>query len=76
MLFALVCVGSLTIHCHAHGDAFLKATQLALIAGDLVNDAAAIVLTGVRWVEVLLNGSPEKSLREKDSDEIRVFCFY
>lgn len=63
-------MGSLTIHCHAHGDAFLKATQLTLIAGDLVDDAAAIVFTRVRWVEVLLDGAPEKSLREKDRDEL------
>lgn len=33
-----------------------------MVAGDLVDDAAAIVFTGVRGVEVLLNGAPEESL--------------
>lgn len=55
---------SLTIHGHAQGDALLEAAQLALVAGDLVDDAAAIVLTGVRGVEVLLDGAPEESLTE------------
>lgn len=71
MVFAWVCVGSLTIHCHPHVDAFLKATQLALVPGDLVDDAAAIVFTGVRWVEVLLDCAPEKSLKGKD-DKMRM----
>ncbi len=57
-------MSSLTIHGHAHGDALLEAAQLALVTGDLVDDAAAIVLTGVRGVEVLLDGAPEESLTE------------
>ncbi len=64
-----MCGRSLTIHGHAHGDALLEAAQLALVAGDLVDDAAAIVLTGVRGVEVLLDGAPEESLRDSDSEE-------
>lgn len=54
----------LTVHGHAHGDALLEAAQLTLVAGDLVDDAAAIVLARVGRVEVLLDGPAEETLRE------------
>lgn len=53
---------ALTVHGHAHSNALLEAAQLALVAGDLVDDAATIVLTGVGRVEVLLNGPTKKTL--------------
>ena len=56
---------TLTVHGHAHCDALLEAAQLALVAGDLVDDAAAIVLTGVGGVEVLLNCPPKETLGER-----------
>lgn len=52
----------LTVHGHAHRDALLKAAQLTLVAGDLVNNAAALIFTGVRRVEVFLDGPPEETL--------------
>lgn len=58
---------ALTVHGHAHSNALLEAAQLALVAGDLVDDAATIVLTGVGRVEVLLNGPTKKPL-EVDVD--------
>lgn len=58
---------ALTVHGHAHSNALLEAAQLALVAGDLVDDAATIVLTGVGRVEVLLNGPTKKTL-EVDVD--------
>lgn len=57
---------TLTVHGHAHCNALLEATELTLVAGNLVDDAAAIVLTGVGWVKVLLNGPTEETL-ETDS---------
>lgn len=55
----------LTVHGHAHGDALLEAAQLALVARDLVDDAAAFVFARVGRVEVLLNRPAEKTLKEK-----------
>lgn len=55
----------LTVHGHAHGDALLEAAQLALVARDLVDDAAAFVFARVGRVEVLLNRSAEKTLKDK-----------
>lgn len=54
---------TLTVHGHAHGNALLEAAELALVAGDLVDDAAAIILAGVGGVEVLLNGPTEETLQ-------------
>lgn len=56
-------MATLTVHGHAHCNTLLEAAELTLIAGDLVDDAAAIVLTGVGGVEVLLNGPTEETLR-------------
>lgn len=53
---------TLTVHGHANCSALLEAAQLTLVAGDLVDDAAAIVLTGVGRVEILLYGPTEESL--------------
>ena len=53
---------TLTVHSHANCDALPEATQLALVPCDLVDDAAAIVLTGVSRVKVLLDSSPEETL--------------
>lgn len=62
---------TLTVHGHAHCNALLEAAQLTLVAGDLVDDAAAIVLTGVGRVEVLLYGPTEETLdRQGMSAEI------
>lgn len=61
------CTGpTLTVHGHAHCDALLEAAELTLVAGNLVDDAAAIVLTGVGGVEVLLNGPTEETLEEEE----------
>lgn len=54
---------SLTVHGHAHCNALLEAAELTLVAGNLVDDAAAIVLTGVGRVEVLLDGPTEETLQ-------------
>lgn len=59
---------SLTVHGHAHCNALLEAAELTLVAGNLVDDAAAIVLTGVGRVEVLLDGPTEETLRTGDSE--------
>lgn len=62
---------TLTIHGHAHCNALLEAAELTLVAGNLVDDAAAIILTGVAGVEVLLNGPTEETLetdREGETD--------
>lgn len=60
----------LTVHGHAHRDALLKTAQLALVARDLVNDAATFIFTGVGWMEVLLDGAAEETLkRRKKSGE-------
>lgn len=56
---------ALTVHGHAHCNALLEAAELTLVAGNLVDDAAAIVLTGVGGVEVLLNGPTEETLSDK-----------
>lgn len=53
---------TLTVHGHAHCNTLLEAAELTLVAGNLVDDAAAIVLTGVGGVEVLLNGPTEETL--------------
>ena len=53
---------ALTVHGHANGNALLESAELALVAGDLVNDAGAIVFARVSWVQVLLDGSSEKAL--------------
>lgn len=58
-----MCVKTLTVHGHSHSNALLEAAQLTLVAGNLVNDAAAIVLTGVGGMEVLLNGPTEETLQ-------------
>lgn len=57
------CNATLTVHGHAHCNALLEAAQLTLVAGDLVDDAAAVVLTGVGGVEVLLDGPAEEPLQ-------------
>jgi hypothetical protein len=56
----------LTVCCHANIDAFLKATFLALVAGDFVYDALSFIFTGIRWMETFLNGSSKEALNEKD----------
>ena len=56
---------SLTVHGHAHGDALLEAAELALVAGDFVDDAAALILAGVGRVEVFLDGPAEEALRQQ-----------
>lgn len=53
---------TLTVHGHAHCNALLEAAELTLVAGNLVDDAAAIVFTGVGRVEVLLYGPTEETL--------------
>lgn len=53
---------SLTVHGHAHGDALLEAAQLALIAGDLVDDTAAVIFTGVGGMEILLDCAAKEAL--------------
>lgn len=60
---------TLTVHGHAHGDALLEAAQLTLVASDLVDDAAAIVLAGVGRVEVLLYGPTEETLQTQTATE-------
>lgn len=52
----------LTVHGHAHGDALLKAAELALIPGDLVNDAAAVIFAGIGGMEVLLDCAAKEAL--------------
>lgn len=52
----------LTVHGHAHGDALLEATELALVAGDLVNDTAAVIFAGVGGMEVLLDCAAKEAL--------------
>ena len=54
--------GPLTVHGHAHGDALLEAAQLALIAGDLVNDTAAVIFAGIGGMEVLLDCAAKEAL--------------
>lgn len=54
---------TLTVHGHAHCNALLEAAELTLVAGDLVDNAAAIVLTGVGGVEVLLNCPTKETLQ-------------
>lgn len=53
----------LTVHGHAHGDALFKAAQLALVACDLIDDAATFIFTRVSWMEVFLNGPAEETLK-------------
>ena len=76
-----VCAPTLTVHGHAHRDALLETTQLRLVACDLVDDAAAIVLAGVGRVEVLLDGATEETLKThriinyinyKHTEELRI----
>lgn len=52
----------LTVHGHAHGDALLEATELALVAGDLVDDTAAVIFAGVGGMEVLLDCAAKEAL--------------
>lgn len=52
----------LTVHGHAHSDALLETAQLALIAGDLVNDTAAVVFARVGGMEVLLDCAAKEAL--------------
>lgn len=52
----------LTVHGHAHSDALLEAAQLALIAGDLVNDTTAVIFARVGGVEVLLDCAAKEAL--------------
>lgn len=52
----------LTVHGHAHGDALLEATQLALVAGDLVDDTATVIFAGVGGMEVLLDCAAKEAL--------------
>jgi hypothetical protein len=61
---------SLTVHRHPNGDALLEAAELALVAGDLVDDAAAFVLAGVGGVQVLLDGPAEEALRRQEGSHI------
>lgn len=68
LLFPLAAIHlSLTVHGHAHRDALLEAAQLTLVACDLVDDAAALVLAGVGRVEVLLDGSAEETLHKDNT---------
>lgn len=60
----------LTVHGHAHRDAFLKAAQLALVARDLVDDAATFIFTGVGRMEILLDGPTEKTLRRRKGEQV------
>lgn len=52
----------LTVHGHAHSDALLETAQLALIAGDLVNDTAAVIFARVGGMEVLLDCAAKEAL--------------
>lgn len=52
----------LTVHGHAHGNALLEAAQLALIAGDLVDDTAAVIFAGIGGMEVLLDCAAKEAL--------------
>lgn len=61
---------TLTVHGHAHSDALLEAAQLTLVASDLVDDAAAIILAGVGRVEVLLYGPTEETLQTQTATEM------
>lgn len=63
-------IATLTVHGHAHCNTLLEAAELTLVAGDLVDDAAAIVLTGVGGVEVLLNGPSEETLQADNRGEM------
>lgn len=60
----------LTVHGHPHRDAFLKAAQLALVARDLVDDAATFIFTGVGRMEILLDGPTEKTLRRRKGEQV------
>lgn len=53
---------ALTVHGHANSNALLESAKLALIAGDLVDDTGTIILAGVCWVQVLLDGPSKKAL--------------
>lgn len=53
----------LTVSRHANRNALLEATFLALVSRHPVNDAFALVLTGVGGVQVLLDGPPEEPLQ-------------
>lgn len=55
----------LTVCCHSHCDALLEATFLALVPGHFVNNTFALVLTGIRWIEILLDCPPEESLENR-----------
>lgn len=61
---------TLTVHRHPHRDALLEAAQLTLVACDLVDDAAAIVLTGVGRVEALLNGPTKETLNTRNDGRL------
>jgi hypothetical protein len=65
----------LTICCHANIDAFLKATFLALISRDFVYNTFSFIFTGIRWMEIFLNGSSKETLHEKEKPKTTVSCF-
>lgn len=59
----------LTVGGHPHGDALVEATFLTLVPGHFVNHTLAVVLAGVGWVEVLLDGPSEEALRGRQRGE-------
>lgn len=62
----------LTVHGHAHGNALLEAAQLALIAGDLVNDTAAVIFAGVGGMEVLLDCAAKEALGWGETEHVMI----
>lgn len=52
--------GALTLLGHSHFQALLQSTVLAAVAGDLVDDAVLLPVTGVH--HVLLDASPKEAL--------------
>lgn len=61
----------LTVGGHSHRDALLEAAFLALVPGHFINHALALVLAGVGWVEVLLDGPSEEALQRRHRVEKR-----
>lgn len=52
----------LTVGRHAHRNALLESTFLALVSRHSVDDAFPLVLTSVGGIQVLLDGPPEEPL--------------
>lgn len=52
----------LTICCHANSDALFETTFLALVPCYFVYHAFSFIFTGIAWVKIFLNSSPEKAL--------------